>query len=60
MSELSWYFATRPGVMFGFEVAHGRVVDSAPYGRKWLIGKSIGEAIRLLHSYGYEVKRGGP
>ena len=58
MSDLSWYYATSPKATFGFEVSEGKVVASAPYGRKWLVGKDVNKVIALLRECGFEVKRG--
>jgi hypothetical protein len=58
VSDLSWYYATSPKATFGFEVKDGKVVASAPYGRKWLVGMDAEKVLALLRMYGYEVKRG--
>jgi hypothetical protein len=53
-----WYYATSPQATFGFEFARGRVVAVAPFGRKWLLGRPVEEAVEELRRRGYVVKRG--
>jgi hypothetical protein len=58
MSERGWYYATSPKATFALEFAEGRVVHVAPYGRRWLLGKTIEEALATLRLRGYVVSRG--
>lgn len=58
VDERAWYYATSSRATFGFETAEGRVVAVAPYGRRWLIGRTIDEAIDVLRSQGFTVIRG--
>jgi hypothetical protein len=58
VDERAWYYATSSRATFGFETAEGRVVAVAPYGRRWLIGRTIDEAIELLSRRGFQVIRG--
>jgi len=57
---VTWYYARGPKATFGFEVADGKVITCAPYGRKWLLGKDARKAIALLRAHGYQVKQGSP
>src|SRR5262245_62328606 len=52
-----WYRAEGSRATFAFLVAHGRVIKVAPYGRRWLHGKTWAEAWETLHAQGYEVAR---
>lgn len=51
------YQATKRSATFGFVVADGRVVEVAPYGRKWMLGRSEEEILRLLRMRGFRVLR---
>ena len=41
-------------VTFGLIVRDGKVVESAPYGRKWCLGRQIDELRSWLTYRGYE------
>lgn len=56
--ERGWYYASSRRATFGFETHAGRVVAVAPYGRRWLIGKRVDEAIAALRARGFTVLRG--
>jgi hypothetical protein len=55
-----WYYATSPKATFGFEIDRGRVTAVAPYGRRWLLGRTDEEAVAALGDKGYVLQRGGP
>jgi len=52
---MRWYRASGPRATFGFCVTQGRVIESAPYGRRWLVGKTEEEALASLRRQGYSV-----
>ena len=57
-APLAWYWATSPKATIGIEVSAGKIVSVAPYGYKWLHGRPIEEAIKLLEKRGWMVRRG--
>lgn len=57
-TALAWYYATSAKATIGLEIANGVVVATAPYARRWLVGKTIEDAIAALERLGYTVIRG--
>ena len=52
-----WYRASSNRATFAFCVAHGRVIEAAPYGRRMLMGRSGADALKYLTSQGFKVIR---
>ena len=52
-----WYRAESSRAVFAFHVNKGIVTETAPYGRRWLMGLSWAEAWEKLHASGFEVSR---
>lgn len=58
LNDRAWYYATSTRATFAYETHRDVVVHVAPYGRRWLIGKSTDEAAAALRNLGYRVIRG--
>jgi len=52
---LRWFRASNDRATFGFAIEDGRVVECAPYGRKWLLGRNKARARQALRSRGFRV-----
>ena len=51
------YWVSAPRATFGLLVRNGIVAESAPYGRKWCLGRVWIELETWLRYRGYDVRR---
>lgn len=55
MRGVVWYLAENDRACFGFAMKADRVVECAPIGRRWLMGRDKTEARAELLRRGYRV-----
>ena len=53
--DISWYWATSRLATFGLAFRGDRIVECAPFGRRWLMGRTKDEARAALRRRGYRV-----